>query len=552
MSSVFNAKLDFWVKNNQNVLFIGRHGVGKTAIVKETFERHGLKWKYFSASTMDPWVDFVGVPREKTEDQIPEQFNIIKELGRINQNLAIDWVVNNWHMPQDQAIVVVHHALNRQEGVTHLDIVRPFSFATGEVEALFFDEFNRSPKKIRNAVMELIQFKSINGHKFPKLKMVWAAINPDEEMDGGSLNYDVEKFDPAQFDRFHVPVAMQYKCDAEWFRATYGQRLADSAIGWWDELNDEEKAKVSPRRLSYALDVFKAHGDLRDILPISCNVSKLNTALNQGPITERMEELLTKKDREGAKKFLENENNFASAMKHIPQSATLMEFFMPLMSKEKLASMMDINEKLGSYIISNIDSVEAFHSVCKEVMMANLNPRLVKKIRRALTEDSNLATAFQQGPNKKATVTRSPAPATYSKSKGDYNVELVSLQKSPVDTEPQRATVFKNILNTIPKKIDSNQAWSTLELLDKLVVQTSNMINPAERSSWEFGSILHSPVFNGKFMGLVNHCLQAIHAENDSTVEQIFKTERNGILKGLLTKITVAGLEDQLPNENFK
>ena len=551
MSSVFNAKLDFWVKNNQNVLFIGRHGVGKTAIVKETFERHGLNWKYFSASTMDPWVDFVGVPREKTEDRIPEQFNIIKELGRINQSLAIEWVMNNWKMTQDKATEIVKHTLIREEGITHLDIVRPFSFATGEVEALFFDEFNRSPKKVRNAVMELIQFKSINGHKFPKLRMVWAAINPDEEMDN-TLSYDVEKFDPAQFDRFHVPVAMQYKCDAEWFRATYGQRLADSAIGWWDELNDEEKAKVSPRRLSYALDVFKAHGDLRDILPISCNVSKLNTALNQGPITERLEELLTKKDREGAKKFLENENNFASAMKHIPQSATLMEFFMPLMTKEKLASLMDTNEKLGSHIISNIDSVDVFHAVCKEIMTANLNPRLVKKIRRALTEDSNLATAFQQGPTKKTVDSRTPAAPIYSKSKGNYSAELATLQQSPLYTEPQRANVFKGVLNSIPKKLESEQAWSTLELLDELVVQTSNMTDPTERSTWEFGSILHSPVFGGKFMGIINHCLNTIHADNNATVSQIFKTEHNGKLKGLLNKITVAGLDSQLPNENFK
>ena len=55
--------LDFWVDNRLNVLFEGRHGVGKTAMVKETFTRKGLKWRYYSAATMDPWCDFVGVPR---------------------------------------------------------------------------------------------------------------------------------------------------------------------------------------------------------------------------------------------------------------------------------------------------------------------------------------------------------------------------------------------------------------------------------------------------------------------------------------------------------
>ena len=44
-------------------MFSGRHGVGKTAIIKDVFERAGLRWKYFSCSTLDPWVDFVGVPK---------------------------------------------------------------------------------------------------------------------------------------------------------------------------------------------------------------------------------------------------------------------------------------------------------------------------------------------------------------------------------------------------------------------------------------------------------------------------------------------------------
>ena len=63
-----DKKIEFWIENSQNVLFIGRHGVGKTAIVKDAFERRSINYRYFSASTMDPWVDFVGVPKEKTEN----------------------------------------------------------------------------------------------------------------------------------------------------------------------------------------------------------------------------------------------------------------------------------------------------------------------------------------------------------------------------------------------------------------------------------------------------------------------------------------------------
>ena len=34
-NSILITKLDFWVKNNKNVLFIGKKGVGKTAMVRE-------------------------------------------------------------------------------------------------------------------------------------------------------------------------------------------------------------------------------------------------------------------------------------------------------------------------------------------------------------------------------------------------------------------------------------------------------------------------------------------------------------------------------------
>lgn len=548
MSTTLRLKLDHWVKSNHNVLFVGKHGVGKTAMVKEAFEKHGLKWKYFSASTMDPWVDFVGVPREKTEDKVPEQFNIIKELHRINPEMAVNWVVTNWHLDRTSALTIVHHAVGRTDGVTHLDIVRPYSFATGEVEALFFDEFNRSPKKVRNAVMELIQFGSINGHKFPKLRMVWAAINPDDE----EGEYDVEKLDPAQLDRFVVPVYIPYQCDAEWFRTRYGQRLADSAIAWWDELNEEEKNKVSPRRLQYAMDEYINRGDPRDILPISCNVSKLLSMLNTGPITEHLETLLKSGNKAEARKFLENENNYAAAMKYIPKSQTLMDFFLPVLSKEKLASILDTDEKLGTHIVSNLDKEEAFHAVCKQIMDANLNARLGKKIRRALTEDPALAAAFKNGPSKVTSAKRTPASALYSKSKANYETALQKLNAEPADTELQRVETFKGLCNSIPKNLTEEQSAETLRLIDKLVVQTNSMSDPNERTAWAFGSILHNPAFNGKIMGIINHCLIAINTATGNTVEQIFKTRNNGELKGLLSKLESAGLDNQLPNDNFR
>ena len=159
-------KMDHWIETNRNVLFCGRHGVGKTACIIESFDRNNLNWKYFSAATMDPWVDFIGCPKEKVED-----------------------------------------------GKSYLELIRPKEFQNDEIEAIFFDEYNRSHKKVRNAVMELIQFKSINGRKFENLRFIWAAINPEDEDE-----YDVEALDPAQKDRFHVHVEVPYKPDLVYFK----------------------------------------------------------------------------------------------------------------------------------------------------------------------------------------------------------------------------------------------------------------------------------------------------------------------------------------------
>ena len=57
-----------------NVLITGAHGVGKTSIIKQVFEENGLvlneSWLYFSGSTLDPWVDFIGIPKEIEYNEI--------------------------------------------------------------------------------------------------------------------------------------------------------------------------------------------------------------------------------------------------------------------------------------------------------------------------------------------------------------------------------------------------------------------------------------------------------------------------------------------------
>lgn len=381
------AKLEFWVKNKQNVLFVGRHGVGKTAIVKDTFYGLNLNYRYFSAATMDPWVDFIGIPREKVKDEYPEDFRIIRELACIDFSIAAEWVMSNWKLSENNARRIVEHALNRKEPMNYLDLLRPEVFADGSIQALFFDEFNRSHKKTRNAVMELIQFGSINGHRLPNLLCVWAAINSEEDPE---LSYDVEKLDPAQLDRFHVCVEMDYKPNKSWFTNKYGKKVADAAIEWWGELTPELQNLVSPRRLEYALNAHDINGDIRDVLPEDCNVAKLISALETGSVVERLEYFMRDNKVEEARAFLANDNQCTSAMKHIILVKTLLDWFAKLLPKEKISKYMAENDDFSKYVIENSKDVSDFYSVCRQIVDAGTNPVLAKRIRKSLQENKDM------------------------------------------------------------------------------------------------------------------------------------------------------------------
>ena len=209
----FEKKLKFAFKNIMNVLVEGKHGVGKTSIIHNVLEAEGLilgkDYVCFSAATMDPWIDFLGIPR-----------------------------------------------LSENNGIPVVKLVKPEYIDANSIQVLFFDEFNRAPKRVRNAVMELIQFKSVNGVKFPKLKCIWAAVNPDDD----SGTYDVERIDPAQLDRFQLQFQIKEELNIDYFIKKFGEEKASSAKEWYESLDDAQKNAISPRRVQYALEILKNGG----------------------------------------------------------------------------------------------------------------------------------------------------------------------------------------------------------------------------------------------------------------------------------------------------
>jgi len=240
--------LEKYLKANKNILLTGLHGIGKTHIMKEVLDENKIKYYYCSGATLDPWVDFIGIPKE-----------VEKGGGKV------------------------------------LEFLRPETLSQ-DIEVIIIDEYNRAPKAVRNACMELIQFKTLNGVKFGELRCIWAAINPDDDE---NINYDVERLDHTQKDRFEIHLNLPYELNSEYFEAKYSEYIDLPRLNnWWDNLRTEEKLLVSPRRVEMA--ILQAIADLptSHIFPPSVSTLGFDACLKTSNQFNAFHEALKEEDEE--------------------------------------------------------------------------------------------------------------------------------------------------------------------------------------------------------------------------------------------------------------
>lgn len=243
------TQLQAYMRADFNILITGQAGTGKTAMLKKAADNLGLKMKYYSASTLDPFADLVGLPIPDMETRSVEYFR-----------------------------------------PTEVD----------DAEIIFFDELNRADTKTLNTVFEIIQFRSINGERLPKLKCVVAAINPVED------GYDTEDLDIALVDRFDIYLESKVDADYNYLKAKFGPVYARAGKKLFDEYQVSYNSKVrsnknklgyfSPRRLEKLMEIFikfpKAE-TVRAVLPANVIVPAkhvtevFNEALNINKTTSK-------------------------------------------------------------------------------------------------------------------------------------------------------------------------------------------------------------------------------------------------------------------------
>jgi hypothetical protein len=132
------------------VVVKGDAGIGKSQVIQKVGRELGMEVIDLRLAQMEPG-DLIGLPRTD-----PETHKTV-------------WYAPEWW---------------------------PAESANGTI--IFFDELNRAPVDVRQAVFQVLTEYKMHTHVLPPKCFLVAAINPD---DGGKMNYQVEQFDPAMINR---------------------------------------------------------------------------------------------------------------------------------------------------------------------------------------------------------------------------------------------------------------------------------------------------------------------------------------------------------------
>jgi hypothetical protein len=209
---------------------------------------------------------------------------------------------------------------------------------------VFFDEINRAHPRVLNAILEIIQFKSVNGAPLKNLKMVWAAMNPPTN------EYNVEDLDPALVDRFHVFMKMDAVIDVKYLSSKMKKETAEVLKSWWEfSLSEEQRAVFTPRRIEYVGMMIDKKIPWRDsfpaghFFPVEDLDQKLRD-LNSGEVKIEINK----------NNILSDKKYFLDKVKEDPKSSILISQVMQKFSEEELFCCRDILEALPKELVKKI------------------------------------------------------------------------------------------------------------------------------------------------------------------------------------------------------
>ncbi|ADE81663.1 ATPase AAA [Xylanibacter ruminicola] len=249
--------------STQNIMLVGKHGIGKSEILTSYFNSKGMKVvTLFLGQMADPG-DIIGIP-SKVEQ--------IDANGKATSRT--DFTPPYW-FPQD-----------------------------GKPIVLFLDELNRARPEILQTVMDLTLNRKLAGKALPKGSYVISAVNDGDE-------YLLTDLDPALVSRFNI---YEFKPTVEeWLNWAVSEHLDDRVVDfiqdnptWLDGNNREYKGldKTADRRAwKHVSDVIHKVDTITDIhkriiagiVGVGAAAAFIQSALQHNAITGK--DLLLKYDK---------------------------------------------------------------------------------------------------------------------------------------------------------------------------------------------------------------------------------------------------------------
>lgn len=318
--------------STQNIMLVGKHGIGKSEILTSYFNSKGLKVvTLFLGQMADPG-DIIGIP-SKVEKQDAK--------GKATSHT--DFTPPYWFPQDDQPIV------------------------------LFLDELNRARPEILQTVMDLTLNRKLAGKALPKGSHVISAVNDGEE-------YQLTDLDPALVSRFNI---YEFRPTVEeWLNWAAGQNLDERVINfiqdnptWLDGDSTEYKGldKSADRRAwKHVSDIMLTVDTINDvhkriiagIVGVGAAAAFIQSAQQRKVITGK--DLLLKYDKtmktvekyqlheyailnESVFRFLENAKLNEREKKLVGENlGKYLDYLRSMKKKEALANFTSIFEK-GSY-----------------------------------------------------------------------------------------------------------------------------------------------------------------------------------------------------------
>ena len=211
--------------STQNIMLVGKHGIGKSEILTSYFNNKGLKVvTLFLGQMADPG-DIIGIP-SKVEKQDAEG-----------------------------------------NATSHTDFTPPYWFPQdGQPIVLFLDELNRARPEILQTVMDLTLNRKLAGKALPEGSHVISAVNDGDE-------YQLTDLDPALVSRFNI---YEFKPTVEeWLNWAVSEKLDERVVNfiqdnptWLDGDSSEYKGldKSADRRAwKHVSDVMLKVDAIKDI-----------------------------------------------------------------------------------------------------------------------------------------------------------------------------------------------------------------------------------------------------------------------------------------------